>query len=332
MKNDFAILPWEYRGADFAPESHASATLTIAGYAGDFLLKMHDRVIYFKDSKRTPLFAIPYKFASEMSGEELIEAWRTEVERENYGRYFWRPLNHLNSSASTVIACINRADFSGWICDAFHRDWLQTPKHRDGKELNVWKDDIGNATWRAIGRVRDALFDREMPANERHPIKSHWSSGSEVELRRLFAVVMQLYVRRSGADSSRTWTFYASNPAWQGGFLNSFSSAYNVDLRFSSAHPHLLRLLKQHFVWVAMDWAHHNTTPNTPALKESAKKFGEHWRGNYSVYTPTLEITAPLVGSLSQHERLELLLELRDWLEGKVSPRQSANWLSKALD
>ena len=327
MKPTFAILPWEHPGAAFDPTPHARASLEIAGAKREFLLKMRDGLLYFKEPARVALFAIPHHFDADLRGDALIGAWQAEVARGNFGRCHSRSVDFFHTPGSTVVAAIIRPDFSGWVTDAFHPHWREIPAHRDGRLLNFWKESANHATWRAVLRVRDSLCDRPMPHSERQPLSPRWARGDEASLRRIFALIIQLYTRRTGTNSSRTWKYYATNMACMGGFDGGFSPLYNGDLRISPLLSSLLRLLHQHFVWVAMDWQRRDTT-HYPASQWPANE----WRGSYKVVTPCLQLDAPLVAVLSNHERLEFSLELRDWLEGKVSPRQSANWLAQTLD
>ena len=338
-------MPWEYRGSSFDPTQHAVTSLELGGRKRDFLLKMRGGIIYFKEPKRAPIFAVLRQFDTEMRGDELAKEWKREVERENFGRCYARSADFQRCPGKTVIVAIIRSDFSGWISDAFHTHWHVVPKHRDRKILNVWEASANTGTWRAFLRVRDALRDRDMLgdalrdrdmlgdalrdrdmlASERQTIAPHWVTGNEIELQRIFAIVMQLYVHRGVGNFSHTWKFGATNMASQGGFLHTFNPNYYQDLRFSATLVPLVRLLNQHFLWVGMDWKHHDTRFFSPMR-------GNDWRGAYSIVTPSLELTVPLVAILSNHERLELSLELRDWLTDKVSPRRIDSWLSQVLD
>ncbi|BCM93189.1 hypothetical protein IAD21_05077 [Abditibacteriota bacterium] len=158
MKYEFAILPWEHPGAEFDPTPHAQASLEIAGKKRIFLLKMRDGIIYFKDPKRVPTFAILQQFDNSIRGDELICAWRDEMERENFGRCYTRPLY------DTDIIAIIRADFSGWISNASHLNWHEIPKKRNGKTINIWKTGVGDATWRAINRVGEGHLMSNSPS------------------------------------------------------------------------------------------------------------------------------------------------------------------------
>ncbi len=332
MNTHFSILPWEFRGAEFSPQAHAQTELEIGGKTRDLLLKMREGVVYFKEPARVPVYAVTKQFERELRAEELEKAWREEVGRENFGRFVVYQPNFPGTSASTVLAMVHRADHSGWVREWFRPDWIEVPVHRDTKQLDVWGTNFQNATRRAFRHTQSALLNCALSAQERCSLQSNWTVGSEAELRRVFALVLRLYVRQRGADSRRTWFFAACNPASNGGFVDTFNPHYHHDAQFSPSVGPLLKLLEQHFVWTAMNWKHNSSFASDHALQSLADKWGTSWRGHYSVSTPRIKISVPLVASLSSHEKLESLLELRAWLDGKIPPKQSARLLNQALD
>ncbi len=334
MKDEFAILPWEYRGSGCDTTPHAFASLDVGGRKREFLLKMRGGIIYFKESQRSQIFAVLRQFESELRDDELIKAWSSEIERENFGRFLWRPLSFGGTPATTVIVSITRSDFSGWISDAFHISWLETPRRTGGKILDLWERNITHAINPAIERVRNSLLDRSMPSSERPIVPLRWVLGNEDELRHIFAVGMRLYARtRDGSAYSGYWGFAATNPASEGGFFNSAHSNKRGDLIFSPVLTDFLRLLQQHFVLVGIDWKHFNIMPDYASpLRPMVTRWGDDWRGNYQLDTPTILFPAPLVASLSGHERLKLKSELRNWLSDKSTPSQIANLLAGVLE
>ncbi len=333
MNTHFSIPPWEFRGSNQLETAHAQAELEIGGTKRTLLLKMREGVIYFKEPNRVPAYAVTKQFERELRGEELVETWREETRRENYGRFVVYNPSFPDTSVGTVLAMIHRADHSGWVREWFRPNWLEIPRHRDGKQLDLWGNGFQNATRRAFRHTHKTLLDCALSTEERPEIAPNWKRGDEAELNRVFALVMRLYARRKAQDSNQTWDFAACNPASKGGFADTFSSLYHLDLEFSPSLGALRHLIEQEFVWAAMEWKHFNSKFDSFNANHAAlQKWGEHWRGNYGISTPHIGLTVPLVAHLSSHEKLESLLELREWLSDKTTAKQSAHLLAGALD
>lgn len=326
---EFSILPWEHRGSNAPAVAAAQTPLEIGGRARKFTLKMREGVIYFAEPKRAPVWAVTRIFERNLQGDELIKAWRTEIERDNYGRFIiYRP-NLPGTSVNTTLAMIHRADYASWAREWFSSGWHQTPIHRDRKTLDVWGNNFQNATRRAYSHVGETLIHRAMEPGERRDIPLEWIAGDEAELQRIFALTVRVFVRRHETfpQQSRPFrrSFVASSPINVGGwFSQDWLSSFAADLQVSPAFLPMLRLMESQFVLVGLSWK--------KAIHRPKNSWGERWRGRWETFAPEVNLSAPIESSLSAHDRLEAQLELRDWLKGKVSARQSANWLSKALN
>jgi len=349
--NEFSILPWEYRGSGHSTAPGAQTESEIGGRKRQFTLKMREGVIFFKEPERAPMWAVTRIFERDLKGEELVEAWRREMANENYGRFvvyrpqLGDPAGRYGAGVRATLALVQRADYSGWAREWFDSTWLDVPAHRDGKKLDLWEDRFQAASLRALYHTRDALLDRDLPAAVRRDIEPHWVAGDEAGLQRVFALAVRLFARDETdvpVDPGPQWSFAAANPVEPGGWsvVAPVAYYYNSELRFSTVWEPLLKLLERHFVWVGMNWKQNElsgfpdiieTPTGTRIVGELVHK-SDDWRGQWQVETPFITLNARPVATLSAHDKLEATLELRDWLQGKISPRQCANWLSKSLD
>ena len=326
---EFSILPWEHRGSGAPAVADARTQLEIGGRARNFRLKMREGVIYFSEPNRAPMWAVTQIFERHLDGNELIEIWKIEIERDNYGRFIiYRP-NLPDTTVGTTLAMIHRADYAGWVREWFAPDWHQTPVHRDRKTLDVWGDKFQNATRRAYSHAGAALVNRAMNPGERRDIPLRWVAGDETELQRIFALAVRVWMRRDANYPQQSGpfqrSFAASSPVNEGGwFSQDWLSSFAADLQVSPAFLPMLRLMETHFVLVGLHWKKTLQRPKNP--------WGERWRGRWKTVAPEINLSATVESSLSAHDKLEAQLELRDWLKDKISARQSANWLNKALD
>lgn len=324
----FSILPWEHRGSGAPGVADAQTQLEIGGRARKFMLKMREGVIYFAEPKRAPVWAITRIFERNLVDAELIATWQEEIERANYGRFILYQPNLPGTTVNTTLAMIHRADYAGWAREWFAPNWHQTPVHRDKKILDVWGNNFQNATRRAYSHVGETLVNRAMEPGERRDIPLEWIAGDEAELQRIFALAVRVFVRRDLNHAQRSGplrrSFVASSPINPGGwFSQDWLSSFASDLQVSPAFLPLLRLMESHFVLVGLHWKKACHRPKNP--------WGERWRGRFETVAPEVKLSAQIESSLSAHDVLEARLELRDWLRDKVSTRQSANWLGKAL-
>ena len=248
---DFSLSPWEYRGSGASTAPHAKCRAQLGEREREFLLKMRGGVVYFKENKRAPLWAVTRVFERDLAGDELIEAWQSEVRRGNHGRYIvYRPALLTNrenwrESIDTAMPLIQRADHSGWMREWFEPVWHEIPPHRNGRELDVWGNQFQQATARAFYHVRDATLNRAIEPQQRANIETRWIKGSEAELQRIFSLALRLFVRADAAAAAllreRGWSYLASNPGQIAG-TNRRLVADGADRDFQSRFATLARL------------------------------------------------------------------------------------------
>ena len=342
MTSEFPILPWEHRASGAATTAGAQCALEIGGRKRQFTLRMREGVIYFKAAEGAPLWAVTRVFERDLAGDELIQAWKSELARANYGRYLvYRPflfdLKTSSGGVQTAMGIVHRADYSGWAREWFDSHWLDVPAHRDGKTLDVWGNQFEKATRRTLHHAHRAFLDRALPEDMRRPIETRWVRGSEAELQRVFALALRLFVRDDDLARIPTranWAFMASNPADAGGWGTlAPSSHYNKPLRYAPVWNDLLKLVERHFVLAGMSWKHGAPSRARNDFEVSQReKWGRDWRGDWDIETPKVSLAAKPLAHLSAHEKLEDSLALRKWLRDKISPRVINNWLNKTLD
>lgn len=344
MPSSFSILPWEYRGSDHEGAPHATTCADIGGERRKLLLKMRDGVIYFKEPHLVPVFAVTRRFERELRGDELIEAWKEAVAREDYGRHIARHLWIHSVPASTVLSLVHRADGSGWIKEWFSPDWLDTPPLRDGSRLELWgKHSFHVLNRRAIARTRKRLLNRQFSPDETPTVARHWKRGNEEEARRIVPVMLKLFAPTMGShfDSFEQIPFQLSacSPGDPGMFhQHPIKGRWYPWFDFSPLARRALNLLREHLLFEEVQWINRRLHPDNgersyldaERIRAGNERFGDHWRGNYEFHLAHVRFQIAPFDLPSAHEKLESLLELREWLDGRVSPEKREFWLRAA--
>lgn len=345
MKTQFFLLPWEHRGASGTVEPHAFSSVEVGGRSRDFRLKMRESIIYFKEPKRVAVYAVTKQFPRALDGDELVAAWKSEIARGNYGRFIARHLWFASVPASTVLTLVHRADGSGWIKEWFDSDWLETPPHRDGGRLELW-DERGFhvANRRAIRRARPAMLQRVFPHDKAPEIQPRWLSGSEEEARRIVPHFLKLFAPTMGRHFRSferiPLELTACSPS-ANGVLQHYGIDGNYFYQFplSSLTRRAFRVLQEHLAFEEMTWINRHLRDDRrkhsywklEEIRAGNERFGDEWRGNFEMAIGTIRFDIAPFDIPTHHETLESLLEVRDWLDGKISSSQSAKLLAQAL-
>ena len=336
---NFAIEPWEFRGADFDAAPHAIATLEVGEKTREFGLKMREGVIYFKEDARAPMWAVTQIWPDELKNDEesLVKTWREAVARGDFGRYVARNFGFTGTQAHGVAAMIHRADGAGWIKEYFDADWRQIPAYRGGKTFDVWGTKFQTASQRAIRHAMPKLLARTLPTLETLSSQSRWLAGEPGEVERLFALAVRAWVRPFPDTPflNLEADFEAHSIKGGGGFVSNHNNwSWSAQLRFAPGFRAFLELIENHNLWVGWQWSRgtlDSPLVNAQTMEVGNREWGEMWRGNFGFEVPVLKLEAVVSSVLSAHETLETQLQLRDWLQDKVAPARLKSLLKSAF-
>ena len=339
-KDQFAIAPWEHPGADFNPHPHAETTLKIGGRVRQLLLKARDGVIYFKEPHLEALWAIPRVFASFVDEADLVQTARLELQAENYGRYTARGKSMPWGFTHTNICAVRRANGSGIAKEWFEPDWREFQPTKRSSTLDLWESrlKLHTHTQRLNSRLENRFFNRCIESDWRRNVPVEWKRGSLSELARLTEVALKLMyphqsAQRMSSGRDITFSYQAHSP-------NS-SDSLVCSIPVSEGPPALQkvwRLLKTHFVFVGLTWERaypgdfYNSPEATSAVEAQTERFGENWRGLWIQRSPVEQFSFPVYSPPTAHERLELALELGDWLRDKMPANQAEKLIGSCLE
>ncbi|RYX85041.1 hypothetical protein EON83_07280 [bacterium] len=338
MSSIFAIAPWEFPGVDFNPLPQATTTLEVGGKKRVFWLKMRDGIIFFREKNRAPLFAVPHLFAPELANDpdRLIDAWKGEMARDNYGAFCISHRKWARTAAAANYCIILRADGSGCIKEHFDYEWQQFALQRD-TPLDVWSTQItyGGECEKVIAETRAFFLNRPVDPAHFQTIPPHWSHGSINEMTEVLRSAAQLWWKTEEVTSYARHALDChckSNSAFLTGSVVSALN-YGRSYRLQS----VWKMVKWHYGFVGVEWKKASEHPELQAKygpevwRRSFEKWGENWRGNWVGEQYEAERLLPPLTPSTQHEKLEAVLTLREFLRDKMPAKKMNDLLSDAL-
>ncbi|BCM89698.1 hypothetical protein IAD21_01545 [Abditibacteriota bacterium] len=330
----FAIAPWEYPGADFDSNSHATSRLEIGGKKRTFWLKMREGIIFFRESTRIPVFAIPKLFCSDLEHDvdRLIYEWKCEVESDNYGAFIISHRNWPRTPVSANYCIIARANGSGWIKEHFDERWQEFSIPRN-TQLALWnpKPAYGSESEKVVGEMRPHFWNRTVDAAHFQTIPAHWSGGGVTEMLEVLRSAALLWVNPDKSlhyfRRDFQWSCKSNSAFWAGSVSGdlTYDSSYRIQLIWD--------LVKWHYGFVGVEWKKVSDAPELQAKfaeqwQRGFDQWGENWRGNWVGRQYKTKFSMSPLSVPSHHEKLESVLTLREFLRDKM-PSAKINDLLK---
>jgi hypothetical protein len=313
MNDDFALLPWEYRGSGADLRAHATIpALEVGGKTRRLLLKQRHDVVYFKDAGSDLVFAVLRQFAR-MNVLAMCEAVREAVASNNYGRYSTNRLDFsprgYNHNHTVVCLIHHEESGNGWLKEWFEPEWFLFE---------------GSSPQDAIKNYTPALLNRAMNPKWRRNIVPHWINGSIPDLQHAMSLVCRLLLREV---PDVPFPHYARLALMTRSPLGQ-SELVSDPTNFFHLAPTLQPLLCAHFVVRGLKWQR----PPGYHLVSEHRTWGDNWRGHWSAVPNIIDIDINSVKHSTAHDRLELALELRDWLQDKLPEPEIDNLLRDTLE
>ena len=333
--SQFILLPWEHAFSGASPKPHATARLTVGGKPRNFVLKMREGVIFFKEPSRGAVFAIPELFKQELSCDAigLVSRWQSEVAQNNFGAFITKRDYFPKLPVRAQIALILKPDGRGWMKEHFDDEWFLLPDDKRA-ELDVWNDkDVESQVRERLPFVQRSLINRalDLPVLERDP--PTWKLESGEKISKLLAAATRLFIAPSNPwnDDERRVLKLKSHSAFSKGDIEGFW------LKHALHNPNFARLwelLEPRIQFVGVRWSQggeqldqYGRSRNEKVFNEGLEKWGELWRGNWAPQRASFRVPLPDVSNQTAHEQLEAGLLMRDWLRGKMSEAEMENLL-----
>lgn len=325
----FVLPPWEFSGATFNSKAHAETRLEIGEKKRNFLLKMHEGVIYFKEPSRGALYAIPQLFAPELAKDPigLISAWRDAVRVENYGVFVIKRDYFQGLPVRGQFLTIVQSDGGGWMKEHFDTEWFSLPLLEKALDFNVWDDKEVETHMRTIlPGVKASLLQRTVSPEVRHAGAPRFVGGDQNQWLLLLAAGARLFLSNSRVNKAASDQKLKSHSAFAKGEFEGFW------IKNALREPNFAafwRTVEAKIAFVGVHWNEGGEREQQYARPRSVRVFnagieawGENWRGNWAPQRGSFSFDLADFGSCSAHEKLEAALQCRDFLRGQTSDKE----------
>ena len=320
----FVLPPFDFPFSGHNPRPHAQARLTVGGKTRNFVLKIHDRTLYFKEPARAPIWALLDEFEPTAARDSigLVSKWQRAVDTHQFGAFVSRRDYFPKLPVRAQILLLLQPDGSGWMREHFDRDWFLLPD--DGAApLDVWNEREVEA--RAKDRLPAAqrqLINRALSPETLSNDPPRWLAASGDEIARVVIAAATLFLSPDAfwnEPDNRVLKIRSHSQFARGDIEGRF-------LKHALHSPQFARvweLLEPQIQFVGIHWreggeeSDQYVRPRNEAVYSAGlEKWGQLWRGNWAPTRAIFPITIPEIADISAHEKLEAGLVLRDWLRG----------------
>jgi len=335
--SQFLISPWEHALSGALAKPHATARAGIGGKSRNFVLKMHDGVLFWKEPSRAPIFAVTEVFDESLAHDAigLVSRWQSELAKNNFGVLVSKRDYFPKLTVRGQISMIVKSDGSGWMKEHFDEGWFSLPE--DGAErLDVWNEKEVEAHIRErFPFVQRALINRAISADIFEREAPMWKSATGETISALLVAAARLFL-----DPSTPW----NDDDWRVLKIKSHSAFARGDIegrwRAHALHSPPFAAFWEHLEpciqFVGVRWTEggeqieqYARARNKKVFAEGLEKWGHLWRGNWAPQRASFSVQLPNLETTTAHEKLEAALVLRDWL--RLSASMSEGQIEKLL-
>lgn len=328
---DFILQPWEYQGASFDPKAHAETRLEVGGKKRNFLLKLREGVLYFKEPSRAQIFAIPQVWEQSLATDSigLISAFQRGVGEGNYGALFTKRDYFAKLPVRGHFLLLVRADGTGWMREHFDPAWFSLPEWEKPLAFDLWDDKAFESQVSAVlPIVKDSLLQRTIEPEIRQADTARWIGGTEAEFSALIIAATHLFVPPGNASSNTNPLLFKmkSHSAFAKGEIEGY---WFKNACRRPAYGAIWQLMEKQFRFVGVRWSEGGEEVEMyprarveKVYKAGLEQWGENWRGNWAPQRGSLELAIPHSNVMTAHEKLESALVLRQWLKDKMPAEQ----------
>lgn len=339
---EFVLHPWEHPAAKFNPRAHAETRLELGGKKRNFLLKLREGVLFFKEPSRAQIFAVPQIFEESLSTDAigLISAFQREVAAGNYGALFTKRDYFPRLPVRGNFILLVCANGSGWMREHFDDLWFALPEWEKPLAFDLWGADLETRIPAILPSVKDSLLQRIVEPQVRKADTARWEGGTAEEFSALLLAASRLFLALPDSRESGSQLVFkvksdsAFAPGERGYFWRKFADGKHTDLSFKSAyaspeHEVVWELLEKQFRFVGVKWSEggeeneaYGRSRVESFFQEGLAQWGEEWRGNWAPQRASFEVAIPDFRNRSAVEKGEAVLLLREWLEGRLPGAQ----------
>ncbi len=324
--SQFVLSPFDFPFSGHSARPHAQARLTVGGKARNFVLKIHDGTLYFKEPARSRGWALLEEFEPDAARDSigLVSRWQRAVDAGQFGAFVSRRDYFPKLPVRAQILLLLTGDGSGWMREHFDPDWFLLPGDR-AAPFDVWNDLEVEATVEArLPFAQRQLINRAIPRETLSTDAPRWLAMSGDEIARVVTAAATLFLSPDAfwnEPDNRVLKIRSHSAFARGDIEGRF-------LKHALHSPQFARvwkLLEPRIQYVGVQWREGGEESdqyvrprNEAVFAAGLEKWGHLWRGNWAPTRASFPIEIPEIAGITAHERLEAGLVLRDWLRGRM--------------
>ncbi|BCM89699.1 hypothetical protein IAD21_01546 [Abditibacteriota bacterium] len=335
--SQFVLLPYEYPFSGANSKPHATARLTVGGKARNFVLKIHEGTLYFKEPARSQIFVVLDEFDADLARDSigLVSRWQQQVAQNNYGAFVTKRDYFPKIPVRAQILMVLNADGSGWMKEHFDSQWFLMPDEK-AAPLDIWNDKEVEAQIRErLFPVQRQLINRALTPEILTAESPRWLAEDGDRITELLVAATRLFVPPSDYwnDAERRILKIKSHSTFAKGDIEGYWLKHaQHNLKFKQFWD----ILETHIQFVGIRWSEggenleqYGRRRNEKVFQAGLEKWGHLWRGNWGPQRASFKIELPDTTNQTAHERMEAALTLREWLNGKIPAGEIESFFSQ---
>ena len=335
---DFVVAPFEFLGSGLNSRAHAEARLEIGGKKRNFVLKLHDGVLYFKEPSRGQVFAVLQIFDANLARDSigLISTWQREIAAGNFGAFVAKREFFAKLPIRGQFLMIVQSDGNGWMKEHFDGEWFSLPLLDSPPKSDLWDEkSVETQIGELLPLVKASLLQRIVSPEIRQSDAPRFVGGDKDEFLLLIKAAARLFLADSAIQAPASLKL-KSHSAFAKGEIESFWLKNALrEPRFAA----FWKILEREMPFVGVKWSEGGEQDRQYARPRAARFFeagleqwGENWRGNWAPQRGSLSFDVGDFCNCSAHEKLEAALQTRQWLRGKIAESEIEAILKTGLN
>lgn len=324
--SQFVLLPWEYPFSGHSPKPHATARLKVGGKSRNFVLKIHDGILYFKEPGRGQVFVIFDEFAPELLRDSigLISKWQRHVSEGNFGALFVKRDYFPKLPVRAQILMVFHANGGGWMKEHFDTEWFLLPEE-NAAPLDVWNDKaVEVQVQERFVPVQRQLINRALTPEILAADSPRWNLEDGDKIASLVSAAASLFVSPDNYWNApdvrylkiRSHSAFAKGEI-EGQWLKHALRQPKFETFWNLLDPRI-QFLGIHWSEGGENLEHYGRKRAEKIFQAGLEKWGHLWRGNWGPQRASFKIDIPDATEQTSHEKLEAALTLREWLSDKM--------------
>ncbi|HEX9998595.1 MAG TPA: hypothetical protein VGB45_15755 [Abditibacterium sp.] len=334
---DFALAPFEFLGSGLSPKAHAETRLEIGGKKRNFVIKLHEGVLYFKEPSRGQIFAVLQLFDANLTRDPigLVSTWQREVGAGNYGAFVAKREFFAKLPVRGQFLMIVKSDGSGWMKEHFDTEWFSLPLLESPPKSNLWDEKtVESQIGELLPCLKASLLQRTISPEMRQSDEPRFLGSDQNSFLLLVNAATRLFLANTHVHAAASLKLKSHSTFAKGEVEGYWLKNAQREPRFAA----FWKVLEREMPFVGVRWSEggEQDQPYAPPravrfFEAGLEQWGENWRGNWAPQRGSLGFEIDDFTHCSAHEKLEAALKAREFLKGKMAESEIESLLQSCM-